>query len=128
MYLSPCTIVAPWAYIGKVPTKDLFISGIFTVRAIFPSNPILSLPYLDLLTVGGHFYATLYCSCVFHGYWYLKVLNIHLLGYLFHTVTCTYKCKVPSKDLKVVYDQFVSSHRTILSLLNGHASMHIAVI
>ena len=47
-----------------------------------------------------------------------KHFKIHLPGYVFHTVTCAYKCKVPSKDLKVVYDQFVSSHRTILSLLN----------
>ena len=31
VYLSPCTILALWAYVGKVPTKNLFISGIFTV-------------------------------------------------------------------------------------------------
>ena len=24
MYLSPCTILAPWAYVGKVPTKNHF--------------------------------------------------------------------------------------------------------
>ena len=46
---------------------------------------------------------------------------MHLPGYLIHTVACAYKCKVPSRDLQVVYDQFVPSHRAILSLLNGHA-------
>ena len=33
-----------------------------------------------------------------------------------------------AKDLQVVYNQFVPSHRAILTLLNGHDSMHTAVI
>ena len=54
----------------------------FHYMSNFPSNPILSFPYLDLLTVGGRFCATLYCSGVFHGYWYLKVLKyIYLATY-----------------------------------------------
>ena len=36
--------------------------------------------------------------------------------------------KVPTKDLQVVYLQFVPSHRAILNLLNGHAFIHIAVV
>ena len=36
--------------------------------------------------------------------------------------------KVPTKDLQVVYLQFVSPHGAILNLLNGHGFMHIAVI
>ena len=51
-----------------------------------------------------------------------------LPGYLNSTVTRAYMGKVPTKDLQVVYLQFVSPHRAILNLLNGHGFMHIAVI
>ena len=62
----------------------------FHYMSNFPSNPILSLPYLDLLTVGGRFCATLYCSGVFHGYWYLKVLKyIYLATYFTRLLACT---------------------------------------
>ena len=59
---------------------------------------------------------------------YLKLIKIRLPGYLISTVTWAYIGKVPTKNLQVVYDQFVPSHRAILNLLNGHGSMHIAVI
>ena len=48
VYVSPCTIMATWAYIGKVPTKNLFISGIFTIWAIslqIPSYPCPTLTF-----------------------------------------------------------------------------------
>ena len=40
VHLSPCTIMATWAYIGKVPTKNLFYIWHFP----FKSHPILALP------------------------------------------------------------------------------------
>ena len=51
------------------------------------------------------------------------------ITWLLHsTVAWVYMGKVPTKDLQVVYLQFVSQHRAILNLLNGHGFMHIAVI
>ena len=45
VYLSPCTIMATWAYIGKVPTKNLLYLA-FSLYEQFPfkSHPILALP------------------------------------------------------------------------------------
>ena len=87
----------------------------------FKSHPVL--PFLDLSQsmdyTAPHSTVQVF---IFHNY------GLTLPGYLNSTVPWAYMGKVPTKDLRVVYLQFVSPHWAILNLLNGHGFMHIAVI
>ena len=103
-----------------------YMSGIFTYEQ-FPckSHPVL--PCLDLFAVDGLYCAMSYCTGVFNRFFVFHNYGHTLPGYLNNTVTWAYM-KVLTKDLQVVYLQFVPSHRAILNLLNGHAFIHIAVV
>ena len=54
MYLSPCTIMATWEYIGKVPTKNLFIFYQELLKE--NSNPRLKGNRKGIIVKGKEFY------------------------------------------------------------------------
>ena len=94
--------------------------GIFTNEQFpFKSHPVL--PFLDLSQLMDYTAPHSTVQVCLTG-----ICISQLQSYI--TVPWAYMGKVPTKDLRVVYLQFVSPHRAILNLLNGLGFIHIAVI
>ena len=81
-------------------------SGIFSLKSNLPSNPTQSLNFLDLYAVDGIYCSTWYCTGVFNRCSYFTNFWSYDTWLLNSTVPWEYT-KVPTKDLRVVYLQFV---------------------
>ena len=78
----------------------------FSLKSNLPSNPTQSLNFLDLYAVDGIYCSTWYCTGVFNRYSYFTNFWSYDTWLLNSTVPWEYT-KVPTKDLRVVYLQFV---------------------
>ena len=85
------------------------MSGIFTYEQFpFKSHPVL--PCLDLFAVDGLYCAMSYCTGVFNRFLYFTItVWSYITWLLVYAVAWAYK-KVLTKDLQVVYLQFVFPH------------------
>ena len=113
------------SYLSPYPVMGICLA--FSLMSNFPANPIQFYP---ALTFSQLMVSTAPCRTVrvcLTGFC-ISQLWSYITWLLVYAVTWAYK-EVPTKDLQVVYLQFVfSPHRAILNLLNGHAFIHIAVV